>query len=351
MTEEEGKKPAIEYVHTSNVPELFSRLGITLLVSTYQAQRIMCLSPGRERLSMLMRVFPRPTGMALGKNRLAICCQHLLWIFNTATNVQDMSGNKEPNDVWFVPRRAFVLGDILAHEMALIDDEYHIVNTRFSTICKPSEQWSFENVWKPKFISKTVPEDRCHLNGMACEVGKIRYVSALAETDQAEGWREKKIDGGILMDYDSGEIVARGFCMPHSPRLYMNRLWILDSGRGMLKIVDPSSSQVTEVREFPGYLRGLAFFEQFAFIGLCKIREKSTFGGLPIEEKHQNLPCAIHIVNLKTGQNEGFIEFTKGIEEIFDIHVLAGVQKPEVVGFEEDTVKGLFILNPSQQAV
>ena len=342
----ETKKPAVEYVHTNNIPELFSKLNISLIVSTYQAQRIMSFSSNKTKLNMLMRVVPRPTGMALSDKKLAVCCQHLVWVFNTAFDVQDLEGKKEPNDIWFVPRKAYVTGDILGHEMAWINNELQIINTRFSCIVKVSDDWNFEAIWKPKFISKIAAEDRCHLNGMAVVNNSIKYVSALAESDKAEGWRENRVKGGIIIDYASNEIVTRELCMPHSPRIYQNKLWVLDSGQGQLKIIDPKTGKHTPVLQLDGYLRGLSFIGQFAFIGLCKIREKKTFGGLPIEERAKNLPCAIYVVNLQTGNIEGFIEFKKGIEEIFDIHILHGAKNPEIVGFEEDTVKGLFILPP-----
>jgi uncharacterized protein (TIGR03032 family) len=348
VDEAETKKPAVEYVHTNNIPDLFGRLNISLLVSTYQAQRIMSFSSNKTKLSMLMRVMPRPTGLALDEKRLAVCSQHQVWVFNTAFDVQDTEGKKEPNDVWFVPRKCYVTGDILGHEMAWIKNgqstDLNIVNTRFSCICKVSDEWSFETVWKPKFITKIAAEDRCHLNGMAVENRQIKYVSALAESDKPEDWRDKRVNGGIIIDYASGEIVTRGLCMPHSPRVYDNKLWVLDSGQGQLKLIDPKNGKQTTVLQLGGYLRGLAFLGNFAFIGLCKIREKKTFGGLPIEEKFKDLPCAIHIINLKTGASEGFIEFKKGIEEIFDIQLLQGARNPEIVGFEEDTIKGLFIL-------
>lgn len=343
----EIKNPAVEYVHTNNIPELFAKLNISLLVSTYQAQRIMAFSSNNTKLNMLMRVLPRPTGMAFSDKKLAICSQHQVWIFNTAFDVQDLSGKKEPNDVWFVPRKSYVTGDILGHELAWIGNELNIVNTRFSCISKVSDEWSFEAIWKPKFISKLAAEDRCHLNGIAHDGKQIRFVSALAESDKAEGWRDKRLKGGIIMDYASKEIIARDLCMPHSPRIYDNKLWVLDSGQGQLKLIDPKDGKHVPVLQLNGYLRGLAFLGHYAFIGLCKIREKKTFGGLPIEEKFKDLPCAIHIVNLNTGTSEGFIEFKKGIEEIFDIHVLPGARNPEIVGFEEDTVKGLFILPPA----
>jgi uncharacterized protein (TIGR03032 family) len=201
-------------------------------------------------------------------------------------------------------------------------------------------------VWKPDFVSELAPDDRCHLNGMAVAGNDIRYVTALGESNQPEGWRANKRDGGILFDVRAGQVLCRSLSMPHSPRIYADRLWVLESGRGQLQVVDPQTGVREVVAKLPGYLRGLAFYDRFAFVGLCKIREKNMFGGLPIEEELAELKCAIAIVDITSGQTVGFLEFTKGIEEIFDIQILPGVVNPHIIGFEEETVDGLYTLPP-----
>ena len=146
------------------------------------------------------------------------------------------------------------------------------------------------------------------------------------------------------MEYPSGEIMTRGLSMPHSPRLHGGKLWILNSGTGELLIVDPNNGKTTAVTKLPGFLRGMALFQNIAFIGVCKAREKKIFGDLEIEKMEQELECAIYAIDLISGGIVGFIKFTKGIEELFDIQVLPGLLNPHILGFEEDTVKGLFIL-------
>jgi len=36
------------------------------------------------------------------------------------------------------------------------------------------------------------------------------------------------LDGGLLMDVETNEVLVRGLSMPHSPRLYAGRLWFLE---------------------------------------------------------------------------------------------------------------------------
>ena len=70
------------------------------------------------------------------------------------------------------------------------------------------------------------------------------YVTAVSRSDVADGWRERRRDGGIVIDVASGEIVASGLSMPHSPRLYDGKLWLLNSGTGEFGTVDPRERRV-----------------------------------------------------------------------------------------------------------
>jgi uncharacterized protein (TIGR03032 family) len=134
------------------------------------------------------------------------------------------------------------------------------------------------------------------------------------------------------MDLAKNEVVARGFAMPHSPRVANGRLWLLDSGRGRLVTVDPTDGRVETVAELPGYTRGLAVTEQAAFVGLSRIRETSTFGGVPIAEKREQLKCGVAIVQLRSGNLAALLEFKSGVEEVFDVQVLPGQHRPFLSG-------------------
>ena len=116
------------------------------------------------------------------------------------------------------------------------------------------------------------------------------------------GWRPNKAETGCLIDVDTSEVVARGFAMPHSPRVHEGHVWLLDSGRGSLVHVDPADGKVDTVARFPGYTRGLAMLGDLAFVGLSKIRETSTFGGVPIAENRERLKCGVGIVELEDGR-------------------------------------------------
>jgi uncharacterized protein (TIGR03032 family) len=153
----------------------------------------------------------------------------------------------------------------------------------------------------------------------------------VSESDAVRGWRPTKATSGCLIDVASGRTVARGFAMPHSPRIHQGRVWMLDSGTGRLVTVDPATGAVRAVAEQPGYVRGLALYGSHAFIGLSKIRETSTFGGVPIAERRDSLRCGVGVVDLD-GRQVAHLEFKSGVDEIFDVQVLPGVRLPAVSG-------------------
>jgi uncharacterized protein (TIGR03032 family) len=176
--------------------------------------------------------------------------------------------------------------------------------------------------------------------------GRPKYVTALGETDTTGGWRPNKARGGCLIDVPSGEIVARGLSMPHSPRLHDGRLWLLESGTGRVLLVDAATGRAETVAELPGFTRGLAIEGPYAFIGLSKIRETATFGGLPITERLEKLKCGVAVVDLRRGQMLALLEFQTAVEEIFAVQPLPGVCFPEVLGFQQETIQHTFVIPP-----
>ena len=96
--------------------------------------------------------------------------------------------------------------------------------------------------------------------------------------------------------------------------------------------VEPASGAVETVAELPGFTRGLALHGRLAFVGLSKIRETSTFGGMPIAERRPELKCGVGVVDLTTGRLVAHLEFVTGVEEIFDVQVVPGARCPALSG-------------------
>jgi uncharacterized protein (TIGR03032 family) len=334
-TPEKAAAPALREVrheYTRNLPPLLSQLGISLLVSTYQAGKVVAVGVAQGELTLSYHNFERAMGLAVKPDGLAVGARAQVWFLRSSP---DLAGQIEPagrHDACFLTRSAHFTGEIQAHELAWAGDELWLVNTAFSCLCTLDGQHSFVPRWRPPFITALAAEDRCHLNGMAMADGAPKYVTALSETDTPQGWRPNKTTGGCLIDVASGQTVACGFAMPHSPRIHRGRVWMLHSGAGQLVLIDPARGKAETVTELPGYTRGLALYDRFAFIGLSKIRETSTFGGMPIAERRPELKCGVGVVDLGTGRLVAHLEFVTGVEEIFDVQVLAGARYPALSG-------------------
>jgi uncharacterized protein (TIGR03032 family) len=322
----------VRYQASSQFAAVLHQLGSSLVVSTYQAGKLVVLGESAGRLTLSFHNFDRPMGVAYRPGQLAVAARNQVWYFDDAPEI---ARRLEPPGVWdacLLARRAIVTGEIQAHEVAWIGKELWIVNTLFSCLCTVDGSHSFVPRWRPPFISQLAAEDRCHLNGLAVADGKPRYVTAMAQTDVAEGWRPTKTTSGCLIDVETGRIIADNFAMPHSPRIDAAGVLMLDSGRGSLVRVNPLEGSRRTIAEMPGYTRGLAVYRGMAFVGLSKIRETSTFGGVPIAERAGDLRCGVGVVDVARGQTIATLEFVTGVDEIFDLCVLAGVRQAALRG-------------------
>jgi uncharacterized protein (TIGR03032 family) len=312
----------VSYECSDSLVDLLAELKATLLVSTYQAGKLVALGAHQGELTLSFHNFERPMGVARSESSLAVGTHRQIWLLD---EVPDVARRMEPSGRYttcFLARSSHFTGDIQCHEMAWLGGELWIVNTLFSCLCTLAPRHSFVPRWQPPFITDLAAEDRCHLNGLAVEQGQPRYVSALGETNEPRGWRAGKATGGCLIEVATGQIVARGFCMPHSPRVYAGRVWLLDSGTGRLISLDRKTGRFEVVAKLPGYLRGLSIVNDIAFVGLSRIRDTSTFGGVPIAEDRDRLKCGVAAVDLRTGELRGTFEFQTGVSEIFDVTAL-----------------------------
>jgi uncharacterized protein (TIGR03032 family) len=320
-------------------------VNASLALTTYQSGRLFFL--GRK-----------PDGGVLAHERMIEQCQGLwtdgqtiwtsarwaLWRFENVLR----PGETTPGgaDRKFVPRESRVTGRIDIHDIALgeVDGARApiFVNTLYGCLATISEHASFRPLWRPPFLSALVPEDRCHLNGLAMDGSRPAFVTAVARSDVADGWRDHRHDGGVVIDVASREIVAHGLSMPHSPRLHEGRLWLLNSGTGELGTIDRASGAFTPVVFCPGYARGLAFIGRFAVIGLSKPRDH-TFNGLALDARlaaKGAVPrCGLLVVDLASGAVVEWMRFDHTITELYDVAVLPQSRQAEAVGFVADDIQ------------
>ena len=345
MTEPAHPEP-LRSVHTTTLPDLLNRAGLTLLVSTYQAGKLIVVRADGTVANTHFRNFDTPMGLAHDRGRLAVGTRVHVREFHDQPEVARRLEPAGRHDACFLPRHTHVTGQIAVHELAWVGDELWVVNTRFSCLCTLDPRYSFVPRWRPPFVGALAPEDRCHLNGLGLRDGRPRYVTALGATDDSAGWRENKARGGVLVDVPSGEVIARGLSMPHSPRWHDGRRWVLESGAGTLAVVDPGTGQPEPVALLPGFTRGLDFYGPFAFVGLSQVRESALFSGIPITDRlaPDERECGVWVVDTRTGQTVAFLRFEAGVQEVFAVQVLAGIRYPDILTDDDPIVADSFVL-------
>jgi uncharacterized protein (TIGR03032 family) len=337
-------EPWIEVTSSPHFGSWLAQERISLAFSTYQTGKLFFLGRHPDgRLTVHERSFNRCMGLWADGQTLWMSSLFQLWRF---TNVLRPGETYQDCDRLYVPRVGYTTGDVDVHDVA-VDGEGRIlfVATRFSCLATLSERHSFTPRWQPPFVSKLAAEDRCHLNGLALEDGQPRYVTVVSRSDVVDGWRDRRREGGCVLEVPSGRVVADGLSMPHSPRFHQGRLWVLNSGWGTLGWIDRPRGAFEPVTFCPGYLRGLAFAGDYAVVGLSRPRHDKTFGGLPLQDelvaRGAEPRCGLQVIDLRNGDVVHWVRLEGMVSELYDVVVLPGVVRPMALGFKSDEIQRL----------
>ena len=318
---------------------------VSLGFTTYQIGKVFLVGrqPNAPRLSIYERTFAESMGLASSADgqQLVMGSLYQIWRFSNAVT-QPQQGMRY--DKVYIPQVGYTTGTCDAHDLGFDKDgKIVFANTLFNCIATMSETQSFVPIWKPPFISRLVPEDRCHLNGLGLRDGEPRYVTACSRTDTKAGWREHRQKGGVVMDIKTNEVLCEGLSMPHSPRWHQDRLWVLNSGEGQFGYVDMEMKQFKPIALCEGFARGLSFHHNVAVIGLSKPRHNETFGDLGLEQKLQQqqktASVGLQLVDINTGQSLLAFWIGGGIKEIYDVTIIPNTRTPMLLGFRNEEIQ------------
>jgi protein O-GlcNAc transferase len=322
--------------------------GISLAMTTYQTSRLILVGVNpQENLSVFERLFKRAMGLFTTPDRLYLSSKYQIWQLN---NVLEIGQLYNGYDKLFIPRIGYTTGDLDVHDLANDSTGRIIfVSSILNCLATISDRHSCIPLWKPAFVSQLINEDRCHLNGLAMVDGMPRYVTACSQSDEIDGWRDHRRDGGCVIDVQSQEIIVDHLSMPHSPRMYQGKLWVLNSGHGDFGYIDLRTGKFEPITFCPGYARGLAFWQNFAIVGLSKPRKDKTFSGLLLEErlltKQADPRCGLIVIDLGRGSIVHWLYLEGIITELYDIQVIAQTKRPMVIGFQTDEIAQLLTLD------
>lgn len=325
---------------------------LSLALTTGASGRLVLVGPGTEdKLSLFLRGFDGAYGLHGNGHTLLMASAFQIWRFeNTVAPGRSASGY----DKLFVPRLAHTTGEVRAGDVAFAaDGTILFANTLFSCVAAASGEFSFAPVWRPPFVTRLVPEDRCHLTGFALEDGLLRFASAAAASDEPQGWERGIAGAGLVMDAASNTVVAEGLALPVAPRLRDGRLWLDEAASGLFGFIHLGSGAFEEVAFCPGWLSGLAFVEGFAVVATSTARDGRGIGGLPLERNLETYRAraqtAVCIVDLARGEVAHWIRFD-GLAEIRDVAVLADTVRPAALGLAGDDIRRVLSIGPDRSA-
>lgn len=336
-----AEEPRLE-IHTSRqFPSWLNDEGITLAFSTYQAGKLFLIGshPEPEKAGKEIYVYNRTLNRCMGLARAG----DSLYVSSLYQIHRFVAAGKESGTPTYIPQVSYITGDIDVHDM-IVEETGRLVfvNTLFNCLATTTEEHSFRPLWRPAFVSKLVPEDRCHMNGLAARDGRARYVTAVSETDVTEGWREHRAGGGVVIDVASDEIIARGLSMPHSPRWHREHLYLNNAGTGHFGRLD-ADGNFEEIAFCPGFLRGMAIHKNYAIVGVSKPRRERTFQGLPLDDnltaKKVSARCGLLVIDLDNGAIVHTLTLEGVVEEIFDVLVLPETRNAAAIGFRTDEIR------------
>lgn len=360
-------QPWLDVQTSRHFMDWLGEFDISLGFSTYQTGKVFFIGRKPDNgLSVFERTFNHCMGLWASADAevLWLSSKFQLWQFRRVPAVavpyrtNHEAGGTTTHQAWaergydvaYVPRVGYTTGDLDVHDIAVDSDGRVVfVCTLFGCLATLSQRASFQPLWRPPFLSALVPEDRCHLNGLAMRDGRPAYVTAVADTDVVDGWRDRRHDGGCVVDVHSGETIARGLSMPHSPRWYRDRLWLLNSGTGELGTIDLDTGQFEPVAFCPGYLRGLSFIGDYAIVTLSKPRHAS-FNGLALDDRLQGRnaesQCGLQVIDVRNGTVAHWVRLDGAlVTELYDVVVLPGVRQPMGVGLKTNEIERLILVD------
>ena len=364
--------------YTDNFPKILRALNFSLAVTSYQAQRLMLVRCEGDNLQTHFKYFPRPMGVYADEDRITLGTLNQVLEFRRSDHLlenvksggldnvgavprklldkdkeavesfqkekQQQLNEVKAGDSLYIPRAALTTGMINIHDIAWGEGGLWVVNSTFSCLSTLSPDYSFVARWQPYFINELVPEDRCHLNGMALDGGRPRYVTTFSRGNVIDAWFNADKFDGTLMDVEHNEILVNDLIMPHSPRAHRGAVYVCNSGKGEVLCYHPESGRCETLLTLPGFTRGLYFLDDLMIVATSKIRKTQKEKKTPIHDflGEENSRCGVWLFDLNTLTEVGHLCFEGDVEQIYDIAVVPGSVSPVLLTDEQALVRHLF---------
>src|SRR5262245_57050028 len=111
-------KREVHHEYTRTLPALLNQLGVSLLVSTYQAGKVVAVGVAEGELTLSYHHFERAMGLAVRPDRIAVGARAQVWFLNSAPDLARRVAPVGRHDACFLTRSSHFTGEIHAHDLA-----------------------------------------------------------------------------------------------------------------------------------------------------------------------------------------------------------------------------------------
>lgn len=300
-------------IYSKKIGTILTSLRISLLTATNGPRGPFFITPGPNGLKVKYFPHKEAKAVAYDRDRLAIAAEDKIYFYRMEIDGTRIDLKR--------------MGSIYTNKLDIHDLYWHgqnlvAVNTEYSCLSEINpKNKKIKKFWQPFFITEVTAGDRTHLNGLLFENGVAEYATALGRANSHLGWKKNYLNGGILINIAKNSIVKSGLSMPHSPRKHSGKIYLLCSSKGTLCEFNPKTKKSLALLKVNHFLRGLCLIENYAFVGISKIREGSKImEGMGIN-RSQNF-AGLAVVDIKRKKVLGYIKLPSTCEEVYNINII-----------------------------
>lgn len=349
-----SRNASLPFRASSGLAEWLGETESSLALTVRSDHSLAFISPGDDgSVRGVACRFECPTSLHVTPDRLLLATDHQV---HELVDALKGGGTYEEYDRVYIPRHTHTTGAIGVRDLFQTDGgETHFVSTRYGTLAALSDVHSFRPVWQPWFAPNLRPDTVSRLTGVAPgRKGQARFATGVRLKSDGQLEQDVTLVSGVVVEVDSGSLVAEGLVVPLAPRLDGDTLYFLTAGDGKLRYLDPASGTVEIVASVSGYPCGLALHAGYAVV-VTSPAPRELIAEIPVLKGAQTAPARgqpeLHVIDLDTGRTIADANVGTENTEVGDVHVLPDTRHPTALGLSADLVRRTVVFETSEGAV
>lgn len=290
--------------HSGNLANLLNKHKIQLYLTREYEHQLVRLTSENEVLIQDNITIPHPCGLAFDGQRN-------LWVACTRNPNQllklDVFNGFEVKEKHIVP------GDFYLHDLVFKDDELWSSITGKDAL----GNWDFSINAFNVIQLKSELKNQHQINSVSFINNECYYTLSCSEPQEnLPGSQGFQVDQLGAIQNQQGDNICDGLTRPHSLRFWNGKLWVNNSGYGAFGYVE--DGVFVPVYRTGAWTRGLAFFGDYAFIGLSKILPRFKHYAPGVKGGGR---CGLVVIDLNSFDVIAEVEWPEG-DQHFGIEVL-----------------------------